>query len=49
MAETMTMAWDQLLLGQAHPAVVQALINAAPQGSHFGQSAPAELEGGVRL
>jgi glutamate-1-semialdehyde 2,1-aminomutase len=26
-----------LLLGHAHPAAIEALIKAAPDGSHFGQ------------
>src|SRR5919108_2487119 len=38
-----------LLLGHAHPAVVEALINVAPYGSHFGQPIEAELEGGERV
>jgi glutamate-1-semialdehyde 2,1-aminomutase len=38
-----------LLLGHAHPAVVEALIKAAPQGSHYGQSIEAELEWGERV
>jgi glutamate-1-semialdehyde 2,1-aminomutase len=38
-----------LLLGHAHPAVVEALIQAAPQGSHYGQSIEAELEWGERV
>ena len=38
-----------LLLGHAHPAVVQALISAAPQGSHFGQPVATELEWGERV
>ena len=38
-----------LLLGHAHPAVVEALIKAAPDGSHFGQPIEAELEWGERV
>lgn len=38
-----------LLLGHAHPAVVEALIKAAPDGSHFGQPVAAELEWGERV
>jgi glutamate-1-semialdehyde 2,1-aminomutase len=38
-----------LLLGHAHPAVVEALIKAAPDGSHFGQPIAAELEWGERV
>jgi glutamate-1-semialdehyde 2,1-aminomutase len=38
-----------LLLGHAHPAVVEALIKAAPNGSHFGQPVEAELEWGERV
>lgn len=38
-----------LLLGHAHPAVVEALINVAPHGSHYGQPHEAELEWGERV
>jgi glutamate-1-semialdehyde 2,1-aminomutase len=38
-----------LLLGHAHPAVVEALIKAAPDGSHFGQPVEAELDWGERV
>jgi glutamate-1-semialdehyde 2,1-aminomutase len=38
-----------LLLGHAHPAVVEALIKVAPDGSHFGQPIEAELEWGERV
>jgi glutamate-1-semialdehyde 2,1-aminomutase len=38
-----------LLLGHAHPAVVQALVQAAPFGSHFGQPVEAEVEWGERV
>ncbi|MGQ4807316.1 Glutamate-1-semialdehyde 2,1-aminomutase [Candidatus Entotheonellaceae bacterium PAL068K] len=38
-----------LLLGHAHPAVVEALIQAAPQGSHYGMPIEAELEWGERV
>jgi glutamate-1-semialdehyde 2,1-aminomutase len=38
-----------LLLGHAHPAVVEALVQAAPFGSHFGQSIEAEVEWGERV
>ena len=38
-----------LLLGHAHPAVVEALVNVAPSGSHFGQPVAAELEWGERV
>jgi glutamate-1-semialdehyde 2,1-aminomutase len=38
-----------LLLGHAHPAVVEALIKAAPDGSHFGQPIEAELAWGERV
>jgi len=38
-----------LLLGHAHPAVVEALIQVAPYGSHYGQPIEAELEWGERV
>jgi glutamate-1-semialdehyde 2,1-aminomutase len=38
-----------LLLGHAHPAVVEALIQAAPHGSHYGQPIEAELDWGERV
>jgi glutamate-1-semialdehyde 2,1-aminomutase len=38
-----------LLLGHAHPAVVEALVKVAPDGSHFGQPVEAELEWGERV
>ena len=38
-----------LLLGHAHPAVVEALVQAAPSGSHYGQPTEAELEWGERV
>ena len=38
-----------LLLGHAHPAVVEALIKVAPDGSHYGQPIEAELEWGERV
>ena len=38
-----------LLLGHAHPAVVEALVKAAPGGSHFGNPIEAELEWGRRV
>lgn len=38
-----------LLLGHAHPAVVEALVNVAPLGSHYGQPHEAELEWGERV
>ena len=38
-----------LLLGHAHPAVVEALMNVAPHGSHYGQPHEAELEWGERV
>jgi glutamate-1-semialdehyde 2,1-aminomutase len=38
-----------LLLGHAHPAVVEALVQAAPFGSHFGQPVEAEVEWGERV
>ena len=38
-----------LLLGHAHPAVVEALVKAAPGGSHFGNPVEAELEWGRRV
>ena len=38
-----------LLLGHAHPAVVEALVQAAPGGSHYGQPLEAELEWGERV
>ena len=38
-----------LLLGHAHPAVVDALVKAAPGGSHYGQPIEAELEWGERI
>ncbi len=38
-----------LLLGHAHPSVVEALVQAAPQGSHFGQSIEAELAWGEQV
>jgi glutamate-1-semialdehyde 2,1-aminomutase len=38
-----------LLLGHAHPAVVEALVKVAPDGSHYGQPIEAELEWGERV
>ena len=38
-----------LLLGHAHPAVVEALIQAAPQGSHYGAPVETMLEWGERV
>jgi glutamate-1-semialdehyde 2,1-aminomutase len=38
-----------LLLGHAHPAVVEALIQAAPLGSHYGLPHETELEWGERV
>jgi glutamate-1-semialdehyde 2,1-aminomutase len=38
-----------LLLGHAHPAVVEALMQVAPYGSHYGQPIEAELEWGERV
>ena len=38
-----------LLLGHAHPAVVEALVLAAPGESHYGQAVEAELEWGERV
>jgi glutamate-1-semialdehyde 2,1-aminomutase len=38
-----------LLLGHAHPAVVEALLKVAPHGSHYGQPHEAELEWGARV
>lgn len=38
-----------LLLGHAHPAVVDALVKVAPDGSHYGQPIEAELEWGERV
>ena len=38
-----------LLLGHAHPAVVEALVKAAPGGSHYGHSIETELEWGERV
>ena len=38
-----------LLLGHAHPAIVEALIEAAPRGSQYGQPNEAELEWGERV
>ena len=38
-----------LILGHAHPAVVDALIKVAPDGSHYGQPIEAELEWGERV
>ncbi len=38
-----------LLLGHAHPAVVEALLQVAPDGSHYGQSIEAEVEWGERV
>jgi glutamate-1-semialdehyde 2,1-aminomutase len=38
-----------LLLGHAHPAVVEALVQAAPYGSHFGLPIEAEVEWGERV
>ena len=38
-----------LLLGHAHPAVVEALVQAAPQGSHYGAPVEAVLEWGERV
>jgi glutamate-1-semialdehyde 2,1-aminomutase len=38
-----------LLLGHAHPAVVEALVQAAPAGSHYGSPIEAALEWGERV
>ena len=38
-----------LLLGHSHPAVVEALVDVAPAGSHYGQPVEAELEWGERV
>ena len=38
-----------LLLGHAHPSVVEALIQAAPTGSHFGAPVESMLEWGERI
>ena len=38
-----------LLLGHAHPEVVEALVQAAPFGSHYGQPIEAELEWAQRV
>ena len=38
-----------LLLGHAHPAVVEALVQAVPGGSHFGAPIEAALEWGERV
>ena len=38
-----------LLLGHAHPAVVDALVQAAPGGSHYGAPIEAALEWGERI
>ena len=38
-----------LLLGHAHPAVVEALVQAAPEGSHYGAPIEAVLEWGERV
>ena len=38
-----------LLLGHAHPAVVEALVRAAPGGSHYGHPIEAEVEWGERV
>lgn len=38
-----------LLLGHAHPAIVEALVQAAPNGSHFGSPIEATLEWGERV
>ena len=38
-----------LLLGHTHPAVVEALVQAAPYGSHYGAPFPQVLEWGERV
>ena len=38
-----------LLLGHAHPAVVEALVQAAPGGSHYGNPIEGEVEWGERV
>ena len=38
-----------LLLGHAHPAVVEALVQVAPSGSHYGGPVAAMLEWGERV
>ena len=38
-----------LLMGHAHPAVVEALVQAAPGGSHYGSPIEAALEWGERV
>ena len=38
-----------LLLGHAHPQVVEALVNAAPGGSHYGAPVEAALEWGEKV
>ncbi len=38
-----------LLLGHAHPAVVEALVQAAPAGSHYGSPIESVLEWGERV
>ena len=38
-----------LLLGHSHPAVVEALVQAAPRGSQFSHPHEAELEWGERV
>ena len=38
-----------LLLGHAHPAVVEALVQAAPAGSHYGAPVESALEWGERV
>ena len=38
-----------LLLGHAHPAIVEALVQAAPVGSHFGAPVESALEWGERV
>jgi glutamate-1-semialdehyde 2,1-aminomutase len=43
------MSWGPLILGHAHPAVVQAIARAAEQGTSFGASTEAEVELAVQI
>lgn len=45
----LNMAWGPLLLGHAHPEVVEAVVTAAKDGLHFGACHPLEAEVAERV